>query len=183
MAKLNIHAFVAFLEECAARKDGYIMGTLGQDPKKLSSWYYDQYTGSQRKKALYWREHAKRVWDCQGLAEGYINDQTGSHINLIARNNYALWCNPKGTGSIPTKYRVPGAAVFIYSKSAGAITHVGYLVRPVKAGKPEGDWYVVEAEPRDAFSDTPADLWEVVLRRQRDNLALVAFFPDDPSMN
>lgn len=46
-----------------------------------------------------------------------------------------------------------------------------------------GDWYVVEAEPRDAFSDTPANLWEVVLRRQRDNLALVAFFPDDPSMN
>ena len=145
MAKLNIHAFVAFLEECAARKDGYIMGTLGQDPKKLSSWYYDQYTGSQRKKALYWREHAKRVWDCQGLADGYINDMTGSHINLRARNNYALWCDPKGTGSIPTKYKTPGAAVFIYSKSAGAITHVGYLVRPVKAGKPEGDWYVVEA--------------------------------------
>ena len=145
MAKLNIHAFVAFLEECAARKDGYIMGTLGQDPKKLSSWYYDQYTGSQRTKALYWRENAKRVWDCQGLVEGYINDMTGSNINLRARNNYALWCDPKGVGTIPAKYRVPGAAVFIYSKSAGAITHVGYLVRPVKAGKPEGDWYVVEA--------------------------------------
>jgi putative transcriptional regulator len=46
-----------------------------------------------------------------------------------------------------------------------------------------GDWYVVDAEPRDAFSDEPQELWESVLRRQRGNLAFVALYPDDPSMN
>ena len=46
-----------------------------------------------------------------------------------------------------------------------------------------GDWYVLDAEPRDAFTDDPETLWATVLRRQRDSLALVASYPDDPSMN
>lgn len=44
-------------------------------------------------------------------------------------------------------------------------------------------WYVVEAEPRDAFTDQPERLWADVLRRQRGNLAFVALFPDDPAAN
>ncbi|MHB1475576.1 MAG: YqgE/AlgH family protein [Dermatophilaceae bacterium] len=46
-----------------------------------------------------------------------------------------------------------------------------------------GGWYVVEAEARDAFTAEPEALWSTVLRRQRGNLALVASFPDDPTMN
>jgi putative transcriptional regulator len=46
-----------------------------------------------------------------------------------------------------------------------------------------GDWYVVESEVRDAFTSEPDGLWRDVLRRQRDSLAFVANFPDDPSMN
>ncbi|EWT00956.1 hypothetical protein N865_12065 [Intrasporangium oryzae NRRL B-24470] len=46
-----------------------------------------------------------------------------------------------------------------------------------------GDWYVVDAEARDPFSSEPEGLWRAVLRRQRDNLAFVASFPDDPAMN
>lgn len=46
-----------------------------------------------------------------------------------------------------------------------------------------GSWYVVDAENRDAFSDDPAGMWVRVLRRQRDQLAFVATFPEDPSMN
>ena len=46
-----------------------------------------------------------------------------------------------------------------------------------------GDWYVVDAEARDAFTPDPGGLWRTVLRRQRDSLAFVASFPDDPSMN
>ncbi|HET7303991.1 MAG TPA: YqgE/AlgH family protein [Segeticoccus sp.] len=55
----------------------------------------------------------------------------------------------------------------------------GQLEDEVRAG----GWYVVDAEPRDAFTDDPEHLWVEVLRRQRGNLALVATFPDDPSMN
>ena len=46
-----------------------------------------------------------------------------------------------------------------------------------------GDWYVVDAEVRDTFTSDPDGLWRAVLRRQRDSLAFVANFPDDPSMN
>jgi putative transcriptional regulator len=46
-----------------------------------------------------------------------------------------------------------------------------------------GDWYIVDAEARDPFTPAPEELWRTVLRRQRDNLAFVANFPDDPSMN
>jgi putative transcriptional regulator len=47
----------------------------------------------------------------------------------------------------------------------------------------DGAWFVLPAEARDAFSDTPHDLWAQVLRRQGGDLALVASFPDDVSMN
>ena len=47
----------------------------------------------------------------------------------------------------------------------------------------EGAWYVVDAEARDPFSDTPELLWSQVLRRQRGELAFVATFPADPSQN
>lgn len=46
-----------------------------------------------------------------------------------------------------------------------------------------GDWYVVDAEVGDVFTPDPDSLWRAVLRRQRDSLAYVANFPDDPSMN
>lgn len=46
-----------------------------------------------------------------------------------------------------------------------------------------GDWYVVDHEPRDAFTSDPERLWVHVLGRQSDNLRLVASYPDDPSMN
>jgi putative transcriptional regulator len=47
----------------------------------------------------------------------------------------------------------------------------------------EGAWYVVDAEARDPFSDTPERLWRQVLRRQRGELALVSTYPDDPLHN
>ncbi|MBO8202074.1 YqgE/AlgH family protein [Streptomyces smyrnaeus] len=47
----------------------------------------------------------------------------------------------------------------------------------------EGAWYVVESEPGDVSSPAPERLWRSVLRRQRSELALVATYPDDPSLN
>lgn len=145
--KMPISQFVDGLEKAYRRKDGYIMGAKGQDPKTWSktSWWFTQYSGSQKTKALYWRENAQRVWDCNGLAEGIYEDFSGVNINTRARYNYSGWCGTKGTGSIPPQYRVPGAAVFIHSSAAGSITHVGYLYKPVDASDPSGDWYVIEA--------------------------------------
>ncbi|MEU5213297.1 YqgE/AlgH family protein [Streptomyces sp. NPDC020742] len=47
----------------------------------------------------------------------------------------------------------------------------------------EGAWYVVESEPGDVSSPDPERLWRAVLRRQRNELAMVATYPDDPSLN
>ncbi|MFD5428983.1 YqgE/AlgH family protein [Streptomyces sp. NPDC127084] len=47
----------------------------------------------------------------------------------------------------------------------------------------EGAWYVVESEPGDVSAPRPESLWRAVLRRQRGELAMVATYPDDPSLN
>jgi len=144
MTKVSASAFAGFLEERVRAKDGYIMGATGQNPKTLSAWWFNQYSGSQYTKAIYWKNHAERVWDCNGLAEGYYRDQTGKSINTRARNNYASWCGVKGKGMIPPDKRVKGAAVF-WGTSEKEITHVAFLVRPVKEEEPMGDWVLVEA--------------------------------------
>ena len=139
MAKLNPQKFADFCLDAKQEGAGYIMSSIGQDPKKLSDWYFNQYKSnpSQYAKALYWKKNAPHVYDCQGLADCFVG------INVRARNNYADWCATKGTGKIPAKYRVPGAAVFIHN--GDYISHVGFLVKPVTEGKNDGDWYVIEA--------------------------------------
>ncbi len=47
----------------------------------------------------------------------------------------------------------------------------------------EGAWYVLPAEPADAFAAEPGQLWQMVLRRAGGTLALVATYPDDPGQN
>jgi putative transcriptional regulator len=47
----------------------------------------------------------------------------------------------------------------------------------------EGAWFVLDALPGDALSAEPTTLWEAVLRRQGGQLAIVANFPSDPSLN
>ena len=145
MNKLNPSQFADWLMERAAAKDGYIMCSVGQDPRALSEWYFSgQYSGAQLSKARYWRDHAARVFDCQGLADCYVTERAGvGKVNVRARDNYADWCGVKGAGAIPEEKRQRGAAVFIHNGSY--ISHVGYLVSPVDAGNPAGDWLVVEA--------------------------------------
>ena len=144
--RMPIGLFVNELEAAHKRRDGYIMGATGQDPKKwaVNSWWFTQYSGKQKEKALYWREHANRVWDCNGMAEGLYKDYAGKDINTKARYNYANWCEAKGAGLIPAKWRVPGAAVF-WGNTASTIHHVAYLYKPVKEGDYSGDWYIIEA--------------------------------------
>ncbi|WNI15738.1 YqgE/AlgH family protein [Actinacidiphila sp. ITFR-21] len=47
----------------------------------------------------------------------------------------------------------------------------------------DGAWYVVESEPGDVSAPAPERLWRSVLRRQRGELAMVATYPDDPTLN
>lgn len=144
--KVKISQFIDSCRAACSRQDGYIMGSKGQDPSKWSknSWWFTQYSGDKKIKALYWRAHADRVWDCNGMAEGIYEDFISVNINTKARYNYANWCDPKGKGMIPVKYRVPGAAIF-WGDSAASIHHVAYLDKPVDANNPAGDWFILEA--------------------------------------
>ncbi len=47
----------------------------------------------------------------------------------------------------------------------------------------DGAWYLVDCEPGDISSPEPERLWRSVLRRQRGPLALLATYPDDPTLN
>ena len=47
----------------------------------------------------------------------------------------------------------------------------------------ERHWFVVDAEAADAFSESPLNLWEDVLRRVGGVAAWSITFPDDPTMN
>ena len=59
MAKLDAAKFAEFLKARARAKDGYIMCTIGENPRKLNEWYFSgQYKGEQLKKANYWRRLA-----------------------------------------------------------------------------------------------------------------------------
>lgn len=144
--KMPATLFARQLGEALERKDGYIMGATGQDPRRwpVDSHWFTQYSGAQREKALYWRAHAERVWDCNGLAEGLYKGYTGRNIDSRARYNYAHWCDPRGRGMIPAKFRLPGAAVF-WGESASEIHHVAFLYKPVDPLKPRGNWYLIEA--------------------------------------
>lgn len=46
-----------------------------------------------------------------------------------------------------------------------------------------GGWFVVDADPLDAFSSDPQGLWPAVLRRQRGRLSWLATYPSDPTLN
>lgn len=182
--KVPTKILVAELKAARDRKDGYIMGSRGENPRtgyldlsvtkvrsswKENGWYYTQYSGEQKKAALKWRKNCTRVWDCNGMAEGIYEIHTGVNINTRARHNYAEWCDPKGKGQIPVEMRVPGAAIF-FGTPASDIHHVAYLVEPVKPGHPEGDWIVIEAKGvkygvvESRLSDRKPDYWGLMTK-------------------
>jgi putative transcriptional regulator len=69
------------------------------------------------------------------------------------------------------------ASLRVYAGYAG--WGAGQLMAEIE----EGAWYVVQADPADAFSAEPDRLWPAVLRRQGGELAYVATYPDDPGLN
>src|SRR5690606_15601538 len=61
--------------------------------------------------------------------------------------------------------------------------YAGWAAGQLESEIREGAWYVVDSEPGDTFNSDPENLWRAVLRRQRNELAFVSTFPDDPTLN
>jgi putative transcriptional regulator len=77
----------------------------------------------------------------------------------------------------PDEVGVPVDGLRVFAGYAG--WGAGQLEEEIAAGA----WFVLDAEPEDAFSPDPAGLWRRVLRRQRGMLSTVANFPADLSVN
>ena len=136
-----------------AGQEGYSMGAVGQTAttsnlKDMAVAYEGDDWKSYYNRTVRWL--GRRVWDCNGMAEGFYKDKTGTNINTKARYNYSQWCNPKsGTAadkSLSRMPQLPGVAVFS-GNSSSTISHVGYLL--CKYGTGPLDWYVVEAKGAD----------------------------------
>ena len=61
--------------------------------------------------------------------------------------------------------------------------YAGWGAGQLRAEIDEGAWYVLPGEPADPFAAEPGRLWQAVLRRQGGSLAMVATYPDDPTLN
>jgi len=61
--------------------------------------------------------------------------------------------------------------------------YAGWSPGQLEAEIDQGAWYVLAAQPGDVFAAEPELLWRQVLRRQDGDLAFLATYPDDPTMN
>jgi len=61
--------------------------------------------------------------------------------------------------------------------------YAGWGAGQFEAELGEGAWFVVEAAPDDAFTEEPATLWREVLRRQRGELQMLAYYPERIELN
>jgi putative transcriptional regulator len=61
--------------------------------------------------------------------------------------------------------------------------YAGWSAEQLDAEIEAGGWYVVDPQPGDPFTSSPADLWRRVLRRQGGRIALASTSPDDPGLN
>jgi putative transcriptional regulator len=59
----------------------------------------------------------------------------------------------------------------------------GWGARQLESELARDDWFTVDLQPEDVFTDAPDTLWRSVLRRQGGELAVAANFPLDPSTN
>ena len=63
------------------------------------------------------------------------------------------------------------------------VGHAGWGPGQLDAELERGDWFLEPAEPEDAFTLAPEELWADVLTRMGGHYALVARMPLDPSVN
>ena len=63
------------------------------------------------------------------------------------------------------------------------VGHAGWGPGQLDEELDRGDWILEAAVRDDAFTDSPAGLWETVLIRKGGSYALVARMPPDPSVN
>jgi putative transcriptional regulator len=77
----------------------------------------------------------------------------------------------------PEEVRPAVAALRVYAGYAG------WAPGQLEGEIAEGAWWVVDAEPGDAWTRRPGDLWRRVVARQPGRLRLASTYPEDPTLN
>lgn len=63
------------------------------------------------------------------------------------------------------------------------VGYSGWAPGQLEAELGTGSWFVVDADPEDAFTDDPSSLWSSVLERAGGRHAWIATYPVDPRLN
>jgi len=118
-----------------------------------------------------------------------LNYRTGAVLAYVGSANFYGESTPEHQPNydvIGQAFRQSGSAfkpiTYAAGFESGAISPATMFM-DVEGEIVDGSWFVVDSAPRDAFTEDPEGLWPQVLRRQGGDLALVATYPDDPSMN
>ena len=87
--------------------------------------------------------------------------------------------------SIPAapRARWPAVRLLWLALAASIAGYAGWSPGQLEAEINEGAWYVISAQPGDVFAPEPDRLWRQVLRRQEGDMAFLATYPDDPTLN
>ena len=59
----------------------------------------------------------------------------------------------------------------------------GWIAGQLEREMAEEGWFVCDPRPEDIFTEHPAEVWRNVLQRQRGELAMFAFYPDELGKN
>ena len=108
---------------------------------------------------------ASRRTRCPASAATRCSPATASRVGLI---------------DLDTPPQLVAGGIISFRVFAG---YAGWGPGQLQAEIDQGAWYVLPAEPADAFNPEPAQLWRAVLRRSGGALALVATYPEDPAQN
>lgn len=77
----------------------------------------------------------------------------------------------------------PTTAVGVVERIRVFAGYAGWGAGQLEAEIAAQAWFVIDSRPQDVFSEQPERLWRDVLRRQLGQLAFVATYPPDPSLN
>jgi len=91
-----------------------------------------------------------------------------------------VWPSGLGTVDLDTPPQLVADALRRMRVFAG---YAGWSAGQLQDEIDQGAWYVLPATVDDVFCADPRGLWSRVLRRQGGEVAFVATFPDDPTLN
>lgn len=119
----------------------------------------------------------------EGVSDGVREGDTGGEADLPERDGPLGWRRVHGAIGLVDLEAPPELLAAELGSLRIFAGYAGWGAGQLEKELEDGAWYVVESEPGDVSSPAPEGLWRSVLRRQRSELAMVATYPDDASLN